>query len=109
MCREFHEAGEGSWKGVCERGCHERGRHEGTPPLLVNKQAVRNLLECFLVERIFPLVSLFYTSRLISLAVRKKFSFRGAMLSIKSIEGSCGLLTRAIVTGFIQSLIQETW
>ena len=61
--------GRGSVKGGAMKG---GAMKEPPPPLLVNKQAVRNLLECFLVERIFPLVSLFYTSRLISLAVRKK-------------------------------------
>ena len=35
--------------GFRERGCHEGGAVENPTPFLVNKGAVRILLECFLV------------------------------------------------------------
>ena len=47
------------------------------------------------------------TSENITFFVCGQFNFRGTMISIKPIKGSCGLLTHVIVIGFIQWLIQR--
>ena len=57
MGKGFLEAG--VWK-----GCHERGRHKGTPLLWSTSRQ-------YATYWIFSLVSLFYTSRLSSHAINK--------------------------------------